>query len=169
MNPFAGSWAQSGGGQQPRLGDGLDRVSKVQRALFVRVNRVLNAVVHRLGLRRFRGADLLYLTTVGRKSGKARTTPLLYLRDRDRWVVVASNGGADWEPGWWLNLRNGSTGIVAADGERTTVVGTEITGDERDILWRRLNEQVFDFESYQRKVSRRLALVSLTPTDEPSS
>ncbi|MFN2346360.1 MAG: nitroreductase/quinone reductase family protein [Dermatophilaceae bacterium] len=146
-----------------------DRVSKVQRALFVRVNRVLNALVRRLGLRRFRGADLLYLTTTGRKSGKVRTTPLLYLRDRDRWLVVASNGGADWEPGWWLNLRNGSTGNVDADGERTPVVGIEITSDERDVLWRRLNQQVFDFESYQRKVSRRLAVVSLVPIEAPPS
>lgn len=54
------------------------RVQKVKRTIFVRLNRIVNAVVRRLGLRRFRGADLLYLTTTGRKSGKARTTPLLY-------------------------------------------------------------------------------------------
>ena len=125
----------------------------------------MNALVRRVGLRRFRGADLLYLTTTGRKSGKEHTTPLIYLREQDRWVVVASNGGADWEPGWWLNLRGGAEGIVDAGGRRTSVTGTEITGDERDALWRQLNENVFDFESYQRKVSRRIAIVSLTPTE----
>jgi len=125
----------------------------------------MNALVRRVGLRRFRGADLLYLTTTGRKSGKEHTTPLIYLREQDRWVVVASNGGADWEPGWWLNLRGGAEGIVDAGSRRTSVTGTEITGDERDALWRRLNENVFDFESYQRKVSRRIAIVSLTPTE----
>jgi deazaflavin-dependent oxidoreductase (nitroreductase family) len=139
-------------------------VPKMKRRIFVQVNRVVNAVVRRLRLRRFRGADLLYLTTTGRKSGKSRTTPLLYLEDGDRWLVVASNGGADWEPGWWLNLQAGSGGTVEVDGVQTPVAGAEITGPEREALWQRLNEQVFDYESYQRKVSRRLAVVALTPT-----
>ena len=139
-------------------------VQKVKRSLFVRVNRVMNAVVRRLGLRRFRGADLLYLTTTGRKSGKARTTPLLYLDDGGRWLVVASNGGADWEPGWWLNLQAGSAATVEADGVRTPVTGAEITGSEREGLWRRMNQEVFDYESYQRKVSRRIAVVALRPS-----
>ena len=135
----------------------------MKRTIFVRLNRIVNAVVRRLGLRRFRGADLLYLTTTGRKSGKARTTPLLYLRDGERWLVVASNGGADWEPGWWLNLQAGSAGTVEVGGARTSVTGTEVSGAEREALWRRMNQEVFDYDSYQRKVSRRLAVVSLTP------
>ena len=98
----------------------------MRRALFVRINRVANHVVRRLGLKRFRGGDLLFLTTTGRKSGKQRTTPALYLVDQERWIVVASNGGADWEPGWWLN-------------------------------------EMFDFEAYQAKVSRQLAVVALSP------
>jgi deazaflavin-dependent oxidoreductase (nitroreductase family) len=135
----------------------------VQRAIFVRINRVLNVVVRRLGLRRFRGGDLLLLTTTGRKSGMTRTTPLLYLADAGRWMVVASNGGADWEPGWWLNLQAGSAGTVELHGVRTSVTGSEIDGAEREWLWPRFNEEVFDYESYQRKVSRRLAVVALTP------
>lgn len=138
-------------------------MSLVKRSIFVRINRAMNAVVRRLGLRRFRGADLLYLATIGRKSGKTRMTPLLYLDDRGRWIVVASNGGADWEPGWWLNLQAGTPGTVEVDGARTPVTGVEITGTEREAVWQRLNEQVFDYESYQRKVSRRLAIVALTP------
>jgi deazaflavin-dependent oxidoreductase (nitroreductase family) len=139
------------------------RVLRVRRRIFVQINRVVNALVRRLKLRRFRGGDLLYLTTTGRKSGKERTTPLLYLEDGGRWLVVASNGGADWEPGWWLNLRTGSAGTIEVDGVRRRVRGTEISGPEREALWRRLNEQVFDYESYQRKVKRRLAVVALTP------
>ena len=140
-----------------------DSVASVKRGLFVALNRVVNVGVRRLGLRRFRGGNLLYLTTTGRKSGKTRTTPLLYLDDGGRWVVVASNGGADWEPGWWLNLRAGSTGTVVLGGVRTPVKGSEITGAEREVLWQRLNGEVFPYESYQRKVSRRLAVVALTP------
>jgi F420H(2)-dependent quinone reductase len=137
---------------------------RMQRRAFVLVNRVVNVVVRRLRLRRFRGADLLFLTTTGRKTGQSRTTPLLYLADGDRWVVVASNGGADWEPGWWLNLRAGSTATVEVDGRRTAVTGTLITGPERNRMWQLLNEQVFDYSSYQAKVSRQLAVVALAPT-----
>ena len=134
----------------------------MRRALFVRVNRVANHVVRRLGLRRFRGGDLLYLTTVGRRSGQERTTPALYLLDQGRWIVAASNGGADWEPGWWLNLQAGTPARVEVDGVTTEVTGSEVDGPEREHLWARLN-QVVDYEAYQRKVSRRIAVVALTP------
>ncbi len=134
----------------------------MRRALYVRVNRATNWVVRRLGLRRFRGGDLLYLTTTGRKTGQQRTTPALYLRDGDRWIVVASNGGADWEPGWWLNLRAGAPAVVEVDGVRTPVTGVEIDGPERERWWTALNE-VVDHQAYQDKVSRRIAVVALTP------
>jgi deazaflavin-dependent oxidoreductase (nitroreductase family) len=136
----------------------------MRRALFVRVNRVVNAVVRRLGLRRFRGGDLLLLTTTGRRSGQRRTTPLLHLARDGGWLVVASNGGADWEPGWWLNLRAGAPGTVEVDGRAVPVHGEEVTGPEREQLWGELTERVFDFDSYQAKVSRRIAVVRLTPT-----
>jgi deazaflavin-dependent oxidoreductase (nitroreductase family) len=130
----------------------------------VLVNRVVNVVVRRLKLRRFRGGDLLYLSTVGRTSGKARTTPLIYLTDGDRWIVVASNGGLDWEPGWWLNLQAGTEASIDVDGRVVAVTGTELNGTERDEMWKRLNAELFDFDSYQRKVSRTIAVVALTPT-----
>ena len=139
----------------------------MKRNLFVRINRIMNAVVGRLGLRRFRGGDLLFLTTTGRKSGQARTTPLLHLVDGDRWIVAASNGGADWEPGWWLNLQAGSAGTVKVGDVATPVSGAEISGADRDAWWRRLNE-VVDYEAYQRKVRRRIAVVALTPTSRES-
>ena len=135
----------------------------MNRAAFVRVNRVANVVVRQLGLRRFRGGDLLLLTTTGRRSGERRSTPLLYLRRESDWVVVASNGGADWEPGWWLNLRAGGQGTLEVDGRSIEVVGIEVRGAERASLWGLLNERVFDYESYQSKVRRQLAVVVLTP------
>jgi len=136
----------------------------MKRRAFVLLNRAVNAVVRRVKPRRFRGADLLLLTTIGRKSGKARTTPLAYLADGDRWIVVASNGGADWEPGWWLNIQAGSPATVELNGTSTAVVGAEVTGPEREHLWRRLNDEVIDYTAYQAKVSRRLAVVALTAT-----
>ncbi|MYR06059.1 nitroreductase family deazaflavin-dependent oxidoreductase [Gordonia sp. SID5947] len=136
----------------------------MKRRAFVLVNRATNAVVGRIRPRRFRGADLLMLTTTGRKSGAQRTTPLIYMPDDDRWIVVASNGGGDWEPGWWLNLKAGSAAEIAIGDVVTPVRGTEITGAEREQMWRTLNEKVFDFQGYQDKVSRRIAVVALTPS-----
>jgi F420H(2)-dependent quinone reductase len=135
----------------------------VKRYAFVLLNRVMNAVVARLKPRRFRGGDLLLLTTTGRKTGERRTTPVLYLEDGGSWIVAASNAGADWEPGWWLNLRAGGTGSVEVNGTTTTVTGIEVDGPERDDLWRRLCG-MFDYDSYQRKVSRRIAVIALTPS-----
>ena len=66
----------------------------MKRRLFVSLNRVVNVGVVRLEPGRFRGAPVLLLTTTGRKTGKQRTTPLMYLVDGERWVVVASDGGA---------------------------------------------------------------------------
>jgi F420H(2)-dependent quinone reductase len=63
---------------------------RMQRRAFVLVNRVVNVVVRRLRLRRFRGADLLFLTTTGRKTGQSRTTPLLYLAE--------ATAGSWWPP-----------------------------------------------------------------------
>src|SRR3989304_626901 len=51
-------------------------------------------------------APMLLLTTTGRKSGRLRTTPLLYLADGENMVVIASNGGSDRDPGWWVNLKH---------------------------------------------------------------
>lgn len=112
------------------------------------LNRAVNAVVRRLGLRRFRGGDLLLLTTTGRRSGQQRTTPVLYLAEPDRWLVVASNGGADWEPGWWLNLQAGSPATIEVDGRTVPVRGTEIAGQERERLWPLLCDRVFDYNTY---------------------
>ena len=136
----------------------------MKRRAFVLLGRVSNAVVRALRLRRFRGANLLFLTTVGRRSGKSRTTPLLYLADEGDWIVVASNGGADWEPGWWLNLQSGSPATVEVGGSRAPVTGAEIVGPERDRVWEVLNEKVFNYNGYQAKVSRQIAVVRLTPS-----
>ena len=135
----------------------------VKRRAFVLSNRAANVVVHRLGLRRFRGGELLMLTTLGPTSGRRRTTPVLYLRDGADWVVVASNGGADREPEWWLNLQAGSPAEVTVAGTTTPVTGVEIEDPEREQVYRRLLTEVFDYENYQSKVSRRLAVVRLSP------
>ena len=143
----------------------------MRRSAFVLLNRAVNLGVVRLGLRRFRGGDLLHLTTTGRKSGQRRTVPFLHVPDPAGrgWVVAASNGGADWEPGWWLNLQGTGSGVVSVDGRQTSVRGEELDGTEREEAWRRLNEQLPAYEGYQGKVRRRIAVVRLTPIEAPAT
>lgn len=136
----------------------------MKRRIMVVVNRAVNRIVRLAGMTRFRGARLLFLTTVGRKSGTMRTVPLAYVRDDGDYVVAASNGGSDWEPGWWLNLQSDPRATIAVDGATLTVVASAVEDDDRDRLWRRLSEQLDTYDAYQRKVRRQIALVRLRPT-----
>lgn len=131
--------------------------------MFVAANRLVNRAVTALAPKRFRGAPLLVLESIGRRTGRSRQTPLLYLQVDHRYVVVASNGGADWEPAWLLNLRaNPDATIRIGGGDAVPVSASEVTGAERESLWRQLNE-VFDYDAYQAKVTRQLKVVALMP------
>jgi deazaflavin-dependent oxidoreductase (nitroreductase family) len=109
----------------------------------------------------FAGAPMLLLTTTGAKSGQRRTTPLVYLPDGDRFIVIASKGGAPAHPAWYHNL--------AAHPETTIEVGTEsipvtalvVTGEERDKLYARQAELRPAFAEYQTKTTRRIPVVAL--------
>ena len=138
----------------------------MKRSAFVLLNRGVNAIVRRLRLSRFRGGDLLFLTTTGRRSGEPKTVPLLYVRDGDDYVAAASNGGADWEPAWWLNLQKDPRGTVEAGGQRVAVTATEVEGPDRDALWARLSAQLDAYDGYQEKVRRRIAVVRLSPSPD---
>jgi deazaflavin-dependent oxidoreductase (nitroreductase family) len=127
------------------------------------VNRVVNRVVRLFGLRRFRGARLLYLTTVGRKSGKIRTVPLAFVPDGEDYIVAASNGGSDWQPGWWLNLRSEPRATIEVDGDEVAITASEVAEADRDELWQRLSDQLDAYDDYQRKVRRQIDLVRLHP------
>lgn len=132
----------------------------------VTINRVVNRIVRLTRMKRFRGAQLLYLTTVGRKSGKSRTVPLAFVRDDDDYVVAASNGGSDWEPAWWLNLQSEPEATIEVEGTKVTVTASAVGDDDRDRLWQRLSEQLDTYDGYQSKVRRRIALVRLQPVDQ---
>ena len=80
--------------------------------------------------------SVVILETVGRKSGKPRSTAVLYLRDGDDLVVLAANAGADRTPAWWLNLRAAGEGVAVVRGERRRVRPRVAVGEERARLWR---------------------------------
>ena len=111
------------------------------------------------------GSPVLLLVTTGRKSGLQRTTPLLYLDDGNRHVIVASNGGAAKHPVWWLNLRANPEATVEIGGRKTRVRATEAQREERARLWRRLVLMYGPYESYRKKTDREIPVILLEPVE----
>jgi proline iminopeptidase len=107
------------------------------------------------------GSTVLLLTTTGRKTGNETTTPLIYSRDGGNPVVVASKGGTPEHPGWYLNLsKNPEVGVqILADRFRARARTTE--GDERERLWRQMNEVWPHYAEYQQKTDRQIPVVVL--------
>jgi deazaflavin-dependent oxidoreductase (nitroreductase family) len=107
--------------------------------------------------------SILLLTTTGRKSGAARTTPLCYFPDGDDLVVVASNGGMDWYPDWWLNLMSDPHATVEIGRTRRRVVARAASSEERARLWAALTAVAPGYLDYERRTSREIPLGLLRP------
>src|SRR5919204_2750892 len=106
--------------------------------VFGSLNRVLyRASGGKLGAT-LKGAPILLLTTTGRKSGKPRTMPLLYLEDDGRLVVVASSGGSPGHPAWFLNLRDNPEVEVEIGRKRERRRARVAAPEERERLWPRV-------------------------------
>lgn len=136
---------------------------KLHRQL-ARLNKVVFRLTRgRIGSR-FRGSPVLLLDHVGRRSGEARTNPLIYLDDAPNLVVVASKGGTDTHPAWFHNLMAmDSTEVELPGGVRRRVRPRIAEGAERDTLWPRLVAVYKPYEAYQRKTERRIPLIVLEP------
>lgn len=130
----------------------------------------LHAVVYRLtgglvGGRIPGGPPMLLLDHVGARTGTKRTTPLVYLRDGDDVVVVASKGGSPRHPGWFHNLRAHPDTTVQIGARRLPVRARVATPNERSRLWPRVVARYGGYEDYQRRTSRQIPLVILEPRD----
>jgi deazaflavin-dependent oxidoreductase (nitroreductase family) len=127
----------------------------------------LNVPVYRATRGRLFGrigrAPVLLLTTTGRRSGQERTAPVLYLADGERLVVIGSNAGNERPPAWALNLRANPDAEVQVRGSHRKVRARLAEGDERDELWRRMNEQYGGFDDYRARTGRQIDLVVLEP------
>jgi deazaflavin-dependent oxidoreductase (nitroreductase family) len=110
-----------------------------------------------------RGMPILLLNTVGRKSGKSRTTPLMYFRDGDYYVISASNNGRDKHPSWFHNLKNSSQVEIEIPGKRLIVSPTIATKEEHTRLWSQLVAQAPFFDGYRKSTTRPIPLVLLRP------
>jgi deazaflavin-dependent oxidoreductase (nitroreductase family) len=107
------------------------------------------------------GRDLLLLTTTGRKSGRAHTTPMVHTRDEDRLLVYASKGGAPNHPDWFLNLVADPHVVVEVGSERYDAIATALEGEERDREFAQQVERRPQFGEYQQQTSRVIPVVAL--------
>jgi deazaflavin-dependent oxidoreductase (nitroreductase family) len=108
-----------------------------------------------------KAASVCLVENVGRKSGKLRTTPLIYVRDGESLVIVASKGGSSSDPAWWLNLQANPDAEVQVGAERWSVRAREASAEERERLWPKVVEVWPDYESYQANTERNIPVIFL--------
>jgi deazaflavin-dependent oxidoreductase (nitroreductase family) len=107
----------------------------------------------------WQGVPTLLLTTRGRRSGEARTLPLIYGRDGDRLLIVASRGGAPAHPSWYLNLLADPHVEVQVKGDRFPATAHPAGPDERERLWKTMTAIWPDYDQYQTRTDREIPVV----------
>ena len=112
-----------------------------------------------------KGSKTLLLTTKGRKSGRPRTTPLIYENADDKYVIVASKGGAPKDPGWYENLTKDPQVELQVKDEVFPARAHTAEGEERERLWKLAAQQWPDYDEYQKKTDREIPVFVLEPTD----
>lgn len=110
----------------------------------------------------FESAPLLLLHTIGKRSGKPRVNPVMYLRDGERYLIFASKGGADTHPDWYHNLKAHPDAQIEVGDGTIDVKTEEIQGPERDRLYERQASLYPAFAEYQRKTKRVIPVIALT-------
>lgn len=110
----------------------------------------------------FEGAPLLLLHTVGRRTGRERVNPLMYLKDGERLLVFASKGGADTNPDWYYNLKAHPDTHVEVEDETIDIHAQEVLGTERDALYARQAALYPRFADYQQSTKRIIPVIGLT-------
>lgn len=132
----------------------VKRWSRAHRILFRSTNGVVG--------KRLVDNDMLLLTTSGRSSGKPHTVPLLFLRDGERLAVIASYGGRDYYPDWYLNLSADPVVEVRLPGARRVAMRARTAGpEERSEWWPRVVEAYDGYAVYQAKTDREIPVVFL--------
>jgi deazaflavin-dependent oxidoreductase (nitroreductase family) len=110
---------------------------------------------------RWHDTQTLLLTTTGRKSGDARISPLIYDLHRGDYVVVASKGGSDQHPAWYLNIQANPEVEVQVWGDRFKARARTATPEERAEIWPKMTAEWPDYDKYQRKTDREIPIVIL--------
>lgn len=107
------------------------------------------------------GIPMLLLTTEGRRTGRTRTLPLAYVEHEGRLMIVASNGGSERPPAWWLNLQARPTARVQVGAERFEVTWQVSPPEDRMEHWRRLQATIPAYRTYRTRTEREIPIVLL--------
>lgn len=143
--------------QQERRGDRFIKVmSRFNTGLYRRTGG-------RVGAKLPGGVPVCLLTTTGRKSGEPRTMPLIYLRQGDDVVVVASKGGFSAHPQWYRNLLADPDVTVEIKRVRTPMVARVAEPDEKSALWPKLVGMYPSYDDYQARTERDIPVVICSP------
>jgi deazaflavin-dependent oxidoreductase (nitroreductase family) len=131
------------------------------------VGRMLMRVVrrvHRLSGSKMSGRPLLYLTTVGAKSGQPRTAVVMpFPEGENAWLIVASANGAAGHPAWLYNLAAHPDQVeIEVEGRKTAVTAQTLTGEERATAWERITSERPNFAAYEKKTDRAIPVVRLS-------
>ena len=111
------------------------------------------------------GRNMLILTTVGRSTGRRRSTPVFFVPDADDYVVIASNGGEDRYPGWWHNIRANPDVEVEIGRRRIGCTARRVEdAADADRLFSGLSGVYGGYQEYRRRTERELTLFRLTPS-----
>jgi deazaflavin-dependent oxidoreductase (nitroreductase family) len=122
---------------------------------------------HRRSGDKFQGMDLLYLTTVGAKSGQKRQSTVSRFADGDdAWLVVASAGGSAHNPAWYHNIAAHPDQVwVEFGGTRQRVAPSQLAGQAREQAWQRITQAQPRYQGYQDKTDREIPVIKLTRAD----
>jgi deazaflavin-dependent oxidoreductase (nitroreductase family) len=146
----------------PRVPPPGTLAAKLANAVVGINTRVYRRTGGRLG-NKIKGAPVLLLDHLGRKSGQLRTTPVLYLEDGQDLVIVGSRGGSDATPAWFLNLIANPSSTVQIGPERRQIVARQATAEEKQRLWPQLVAMFPDFDVYQTRTEREIPVAILSP------
>jgi deazaflavin-dependent oxidoreductase (nitroreductase family) len=139
-----------------KVGTAIKWMSKAQTWIFKKTNG-------KFGNKFLKGTEVGILTTIGRKSGEPRESPLLFLQEGQRIVLVASQGGRATNPTWYLNLvDNPSVTFQTRDGLHT-LTAREATDAERDVYWPKLDAMYSDFVNYRSYTERKIPIIICDP------
>ena len=131
-------------------------MSRAQTWIFKKTNG-------KFGNKFLRGSEVGILTTIGRKSGEPRDSPLLFLQEGSRIVLVASQGGRATNPMWYLNLKANPAISFQTKKERLELVAREATDTERDQYWPKLDAMYADFVNYRSYTDRKIPILICDP------
>ena len=109
----------------------------------------------------WQGTQTLLLTTTGRKSGEARELPLIYAPWEDAFLIVASNGGNDRPPAWYVNLRENPDVEVQVKDDRFKATARDATAEEKAEMWPTMTTEWPAYDDYQKKTDREIPVVVL--------